>query len=331
MKYVVQFSAGKDSQATLIKACNDYGVEKVIAVFLNTKWETPITYNHHKYVIEKIGVASVELTTNKFDGMKGMVLHKGRFPSSQARFCTEELKIKPFVDWLLEEVNEHVIILQGIRAEESTRRSEMEKECRYFKYYFEPYETNSMIVEKLEGKATSHRQKMKLAKAKKRLSEGKEDPKFFTYRKKDVFAWCEKYADDLLRPFFDASGQDVIDYIISNGQVPNPLYGMGFKRVGCWPCVLGVKSDIKQMLIHDPRRIDEIIDFEEQTGIYFFPPDYIPKRYCSMERVNKKGEMAKFPTARDVKKYIEESNATGDLFQQDEPQSCLSAYQNICE
>lgn len=50
-----------------------------------------------------------------------------------------------------------------------------------------------------------------------------------------------------------------------------------------------------------------------------------------MERVNKKGEMAKFPTARDVKKYIEESNATGDLFQQDEPQSCLSAYQNICE
>ena len=37
--------------------------------------------------------------------------------------------------------------------------------------------------------------------------------KYHTYRRKDVLAFRKKYADDLLRPVFDWSAQQVIDYI----------------------------------------------------------------------------------------------------------------------
>ena len=39
MKILVHFAGGKDSQAFLIKAVNDYGKDKVTAVFCDTGWE----------------------------------------------------------------------------------------------------------------------------------------------------------------------------------------------------------------------------------------------------------------------------------------------------
>lgn len=39
MKILVQFSGGKDSQACLVKAVNDYGKGKVTAMFCDTGWE----------------------------------------------------------------------------------------------------------------------------------------------------------------------------------------------------------------------------------------------------------------------------------------------------
>lgn len=336
MKNIVQFSGGKDSQATLIWACKKYGPENVIALFLDTLWENPITYAHIKLTIAKLGCQYIELTSKKYNGMIGLVKRKGRFPSSQARFCTEELKVKPFIDWVLDESNDHLLIFQGIRGAESSSRSKMNKECRYFKYYFEPYRTNSMIIEELTerirlGKPLSLNQKKKLKNATERLALGKEDPKYFTYRKKEVFAWCEKYDDSLIRPFFDASGQYVIDYIIDNGQKPNPLYSKGFKRVGCWICIMSNKQDVKQLIIFYLGLLDNLAELEIELNTSFFPPDYIPDEYCSKQTINKKGKLVKYPTTPDVIRYINDCNATLDMFEEQEPKSCMSAYQNICE
>ena len=43
-----------------------------------------------------------------------------RFPSTTARFCTEELKIYPMVDFILT-LEDHVIVVDGIRADESEK------------------------------------------------------------------------------------------------------------------------------------------------------------------------------------------------------------------
>jgi 3'-phosphoadenosine 5'-phosphosulfate sulfotransferase (PAPS reductase)/FAD synthetase len=55
-----------------------------------------------------------------------LCLWKGRFPANNARFCTEELKrdvFVQFVDELSERLGRSVIVWQGVRRDESTKRA----------------------------------------------------------------------------------------------------------------------------------------------------------------------------------------------------------------
>lgn len=57
-----------------------------------------------------------------------LCLWKGRFPSTKARFCTQELKSRPMLNQIcfpLLEQNQQVIIWHGIRADESLARSKL--------------------------------------------------------------------------------------------------------------------------------------------------------------------------------------------------------------
>ena len=303
MKVLVSWSGGKDSQACLIWAVEKYGAKNIEAVFCDTGWEHEYTYRHVKAIPEELGVKLVTLKSKKYDGMIGLAKSKGRFPSTMARFCTEELKVKPMIDYVLSQ-RDNLLIFQGIRADESKSRSKMSKQCRYFKFYFEPYGYDK------KGK-----------------------PKFHTYRKKEVIEWCSKYSDDVHRPIFTWGGQQTISYILDSGLPVNPLYYMDAKRVGCYPCIMCTKGEIKSIIDHSPERIDIIREAEEEIKSSLFPPDYIPKRYCS--KIDDKGN--KYPTIDDVVRYMQDKYATGDLFaeiEKEEKESsgrrCMSAY-SICE
>lgn len=243
MKIIVSFSGGKDSQACLIEAVKKYGVDKVEAVFCDTGWEHPDTYKHIEYVVNSIGV---KLTILKSDyDFVSLAEKKKRFPSTRARFCTEELKIKPMINWILTQ-EDSLIIIQGIRSGESPARAEMESECMYFKNYFQT------------------------------LPNGR----YYNYRKKDVLEWCKKHDASISRPIKDWSGQDVIDCILKAGQVPNPLYYRGFSRVGCFPCIMCRHSEIRQIIQVDKPMLDRLKDAETKVGRTFFPPKYIPNHAC---------------------------------------------------
>lgn len=56
MKIIVSFSGGKDSQACLIQAANKYGADKIEAVFCDTGWEHPETYQHISDVCKQLDV-----------------------------------------------------------------------------------------------------------------------------------------------------------------------------------------------------------------------------------------------------------------------------------
>lgn len=71
--------------------------------------------------------------------MVDLARQKHRCPSARARYCTEELKTKPMTDYILDVVQDNTLIIQGIRAAESSARAKMKTQCTYFKYYFEPY------------------------------------------------------------------------------------------------------------------------------------------------------------------------------------------------
>lgn len=293
MKVLVAYSGGKDSQACLIWAVKKYGSKNIEAVFCDTGWEHPVTYNHIQKTTMALGVKLVTISSKKYNGMIDLAKKKKRFPSMKARFCTSELKSIPFIDYVLEQ-KEHLLIIQGIRAQESHNRSLMQRQCRYFKYYFEPYN---------------------------------EKGKTHTYRKKDVKKWCQQFSDDISRPVFNWSGQDVIDYIIENGQKPNQLYKEGFKRVGCFPCIMSGHREVYEILKRYPEKFNEIIEHEKIIGSSFFKIDFVPEHSQSgaCDRTGKS-----YTTAEDVKRYLKSKNATMDLFAEDSPISC-SSYYHLCE
>jgi 3'-phosphoadenosine 5'-phosphosulfate sulfotransferase (PAPS reductase)/FAD synthetase len=339
MRVIVQYSGGKDSQACLLWACNKYGADKIEAVFCDTGWEHPLTYEHIFTTTEQLGVKLTYLKSDKYEGFANMVEKKKRFPSTNARFCTEELKIKPFINYILDQVNDHAIIVQGIRSAESLKRSKMAQDCRIFKYYFQPYTNNFIKLQAVNETINNLRRKGKnvpinklveIADLENKLVLGKIDNKYHTYRKKDVIKHCKTYDDSIFRPVFDWSAQEVINYILDNKQKPNPLYAKGFTRVGCFPCIMCNHGEVKQIIKFYPSTIDKLRDYEAKFDTSFFPPDYIPKQFCSQEAITKEGKRVKYPSIDDVVKYINDKNATGDLFEQ-EYSSCMSVYNGICE
>lgn len=284
MQILVQFSGGKDSLATLIWAKNQFG-NKIKAVFCDTLWEHHYTYQHIEEVVEKLGIELITLKSKKYDGFIGMSKDKGRFPSTKARFCTEELKVKPFIDYILG-LKDNVLIIQGIRADESESRSKMESQCSYFKYYFEPYGYDK------KGKA-----------------------KMYSYRKKEIQNFVRSYSHDVLRPIITWNVKEVFDFIKLNGFESNPLYKRGFSRVGCMPCIMARHSEIQSIIDYEPQYFDRIMHAESTIGRTFFPPKYIPT-HASGKR--------KMATANEVKKYIHGKNETINLFE--EKMSCSSFY-----
>ena len=292
MKVIVQFSGGKDSTACLLWVRNNITTD-FLTVFCDTGFESEITYKYINQVSKKLKLNLITIKSKKYADFIDLAVNKKRFPSTKARFCTEELKSKPMIDFVLDEINDDVLIIQGIRKDESFSRSKMAKQCTFFKYYFAPY--------KIDPKTKK--------------------PKFHSYRKKQIVKFKSQFSDDILRPVFDWSGQQVIDYIIANGLKPNPLYSLGMKRVGCFPCIMANHQDIKSMVKYIPERITEISEYEQALNTSFFPPDKIPKRFTTN---------GKYPTMIDVKNYLNNKNATLDMFKTDHNQSCMSFY-GLCE
>lgn len=159
---LVSVSGGKDSTATLLLALQRHRKEEVMACFADTGNEHAMTYEYVDYLQEKTGVyihrvkadfsdqwrRRMEYVENKWpdkgvepdvigrvlDSMaKGptgipffdLCILKGRFPTTKAAFCTEQLKIYPITNYTLDLIDQQgpVESWQGVRAEESPRRA----------------------------------------------------------------------------------------------------------------------------------------------------------------------------------------------------------------
>lgn len=63
----------------------------------------------------------------------------------------------------------------------------------------------------------------------------------------------------LYRPIHDWLVADVFEIIARRGIKPNPLYEEGAERVGCWPCMMCGKAEIRML---DPAAIDRLREWE---------------------------------------------------------------------
>lgn len=264
---IISFSGGKDSTALILWAKEN--LQDFEVVFCDTKWEHELTYKYINYInYTLLGNTLIIITSEKYDGFIDLTIKKKRVASTMARFCTEELKLKPMQKYIQDK--ENVNLYLGIRRDESHARSKLSSSVYDNDYYK---------------------------------------------------CWIH-------RPLIDWTAQDCFDIMKKHNVEPNPLYKLGMKRVGCMPCIMTSHKEMKNIFEQFPD-VETKLNKLEQYGHGFFPPDYIPKRYCSKTAINKKGETVKYPGIEDVKKYLLKNENQLKLTEFD-GDSCMSYY-SICE
>jgi len=271
VRHLVLSSTGKDSEAATWWAYHNLPFDSWDMLFSDLNWDHKDVYSHLEYLESRIGKKFIKLRSKFFEDkisneirqqiveifgyenvFAEMIMYRTRFPSTKARFCTDDLKVKPVIDYILDECHYDLIIIQGVRAEESEARRNLKFRDDYFKFYLEPYGYDK------KGK-----------------------PKFHTYRKADVLAHLEKYDVTVYRPILKLSHNEVFNIIFENDSPGNPLYRAGMSRVGCFPCIMCRLSEIRMIATHEPEKIEQIYKLEQLANSTFFPPLYIPARYCT--------------------------------------------------
>lgn len=141
--------------------------------------------------------------------------------------------------------------------------------------------------------------------------------------------WSDTYDAWVERPLLQWTAQDCFAIIKRHGLEPNPLYTLGARRVGCFPCVMVTHGELKRMNLTLPEVWDRAEALEQaSTGRQFFRPDYIPTRFQTGVIAHGPFAGQPYPTVADVRKYLATANM--NLFENEETPSCLSVY-NLCE
>lgn len=121
----------------------EQGIEHT-RVFMDTGWEHPDLYAHLDYLetvlgpIERICPRIPDLPPELVPEVEAIerlvgvspsafvrwIVKKGMFPSRVRRFCTQELKVRPFLRWV-DALDADIVNTVGIRAEESAARARL--------------------------------------------------------------------------------------------------------------------------------------------------------------------------------------------------------------
>jgi 3'-phosphoadenosine 5'-phosphosulfate sulfotransferase (PAPS reductase)/FAD synthetase len=130
--FVFGISGGKDSKATLVVSIplllKIVKPSQIKVIFCDTGWEKIETINEIEKIKTKLNEFNIEfvrLNNSKYpNGMMDLLKDKKIFPSRQIKFCTEQLKMIPALNYYKDLYNKglNVIALVGKRRDESKDR-----------------------------------------------------------------------------------------------------------------------------------------------------------------------------------------------------------------
>lgn len=92
-------------------------------------------------------------------------------------------------------------------------------------------------------------------------------------RKDTPFREFDRFFDCYVNhPLADWTKKMCFDYVTAHGEEYNPLYKLGFGRVGCAPCINSGKDDIILWAQRFPEMIEKIRQYEKESGRTFYAP-----------------------------------------------------------
>lgn len=116
-RHILMLSGGKDSTALALYMRDNHPELELEYLFTDTHKELPETYEYLTKIEAYLGKPVTRLSSDK--GERGFdhfhTIYNGFLPSPMARWCTKELKIKPFERYV---GDEPVVLYVGIRADE---------------------------------------------------------------------------------------------------------------------------------------------------------------------------------------------------------------------
>jgi 3'-phosphoadenosine 5'-phosphosulfate sulfotransferase (PAPS reductase)/FAD synthetase len=284
VKHIVGFSGGIDSQATARWVLNRYPKEDVILLNSDAGGnEHPITTEFIEKYSENVHPVIVVSPLIMDIGER---LKKGKVGERRSRYS--ECDLMTF-DRLAE--------IKGMFPS-----SQMQFCTQYLKLKPQHRWIKENIIQK--GFSFSRYSGVRRQESKKRSE-------------KQAVEWDDYFGCPLHHPIVDWTKQMCFDYCKHHGEEVNPLYKMGFSRVGCAPCINANKKDIFEWATRFPEMIDKVREWEKRTGFSFFR---MPREDGSYRFVDDVVDWSK--TMRGGKQY--------SLMVLQEPAACDSDY-GLCE
>jgi 3'-phosphoadenosine 5'-phosphosulfate sulfotransferase (PAPS reductase)/FAD synthetase len=80
--------------------------------------------------------------------------------------------------------------------------------------------------------------------------------------RKAVMTEAEGWRCYAFRPLINWKVSDVFAFHARHGLAPNPLYSQGMTRVGCMPCIMAKKAELREIAARFPEHIDKIEEWE---------------------------------------------------------------------
>lgn len=117
MRHILALSGGKDSAALAVYMREKYPDLELEYVFTDSGCELPETYEYLDRIEAVLGIKITRIRSPK-DFDYWLKVYKGVLPSPQNRWCTRELKLKPFQDYLKQDI---VFSYVAIRADEKRK------------------------------------------------------------------------------------------------------------------------------------------------------------------------------------------------------------------
>lgn len=214
---IVPLSSGKDSQLVLQETLEDNPHEKVIPLFNDVGWDSPLVHEHLRTIEKEYNVhvrtthGIITANGERLTNLEELIISKGMFPHQKARFCTSYLKQYATKNWLVDYYKREwdkqgkkgyhpILILFGMRRDESTQRS-----VKYDDFISTDVYSISDIAPRIYNR----------------------------YMTRSI---------DVMLPIVHLSTEEVFHRIKRAGKTINPLYITQEERVGCYPCLLASRT-----------------------------------------------------------------------------------------